>query len=184
MRYRTYDYDNRTPEFLTLQRVGYDNAVSAVTNTALQHSEPFGVKRQTFDADIRLHPDRRSRPASGFSHLAEERTHRIFEETTDNVFRLSFDSCRQTAAASTVQSFTVRSKYEHAERRGEGDAAVIGAELTAIGEQPGMRHFDIASRDRNRVTITASTVPLDMMTRLGVGRRRQGRLPREPVRAA
>lgn len=63
-----------------------------------------------------------------------------------------------------MRSFTVRSKYEHAERRGEGDAAVIGAELEAIGEQPGMRHFDIAARDRDRVTITLASAPISMMT--------------------
>ena len=36
LRFRTYDYDNRTPEFLVTQRVAYDNGVSNVTNTALQ----------------------------------------------------------------------------------------------------------------------------------------------------
>jgi MtrB/PioB family decaheme-associated outer membrane protein len=167
LRYRTYDYDNRTPEFLTLQRVGYDNAVSNVTNLALQHSEPFGVKRQTLDADVRLSPIRSLSGGVGFSHLAEERTHRIFEETTDNVFRLSVDLFAKQSSGGVygfMRSFTVRSKYEHAERRGEGDAAVIGAELEAIGEQPGMRHFDIAARDRDRVTITLASAPISMMT--------------------
>ena len=32
-------------------------------------------------------------------------------------------------------------------------------ELFAIGEQPGMRHFDIAPRNRNRVTILGSVTP-------------------------
>jgi len=35
----------------------------------------------------------------------------------------------------------------------------IAAELTAIGEQAGMRHYDIASRDRDRVTLTGGVVP-------------------------
>jgi len=157
VRFRTYDYDNRTPEFLTTERVAYDNAVSAVTNTALQHSEPFGVRRASLDADVRVTPIRALSGGVGFSRLSEERTHRIFESIADNILRLSLDSVGN-------RWFTLRSKYEHGERRGEGDAAAIGAALLAIGEQPGMRHFDIASRDRDRVTITAATVPLDMMS--------------------
>jgi hypothetical protein len=54
--------------------------------------------------------------------------------------------------------FTVRTKYEHAQRRGTG-IEEGELELAAIGEQPGMRHFDIASRDRDRVTILGSVTP-------------------------
>jgi MtrB/PioB family decaheme-associated outer membrane protein len=157
VRFRTYDYDNRTPEFLTTQRVAYDNAVSNVTNLALQHSEPFGVGRATFDSGIRVNVIRGLTAGIGFGHLAEERTHRIFEKTTDNVVRVTVDSIGS-------RWLTIRSKYEHASRKGEGDAEAIGAGLQAIGEQPGMRHFDIASRDRDRVTITGATVPIDMVS--------------------
>lgn len=157
LRFRTYDYDNRTPEFLVTQRVAYDNGVSNVTNTALQRSEPFGVKRSAFDADVRFNPMRALSGGLGFSHTAEERTHRIFEEMTENTYRVLVDSVGN-------RWFTLRSKYEHSERRGEGDAAVIAAELTAIGEQPGMRHFDIASRDRDRVTLTGGVVPFNTVS--------------------
>jgi MtrB/PioB family decaheme-associated outer membrane protein len=157
VRFRTYHYDNLTPEFLVTQRVAYDNGVSNVTNTALQRTEPFGVKRSAFDADVRFNPIRALSGGLGFSHTAEERTHRIFEETTENTYRVLVDSVGN-------QWFTLRSKYEHAERRGEGDAAVIAAELTAIGEQPGIRHFDIASRDRDRVTITGGVVPFSTVS--------------------
>ena len=157
LRYRTYDYDNRTPEFLVTRRVGYDNAISNVTNLALQKTEPFGVKRANFDADVRVSPVRAFSAGAGFSHLIEERTHRIFEETKDNTFRLLADSVGN-------RWFTLRTKYEHSERRGEGDASVIAAELIAIGEQGGMRHFDIASRDRDRGTITGVVEPLSSMS--------------------
>jgi MtrB/PioB family decaheme-associated outer membrane protein len=157
VRYRTYDYDNRTPVFLVTNRVGYDNAVSAVTNPALQESEPFGVKRDTLDADVRLNPIRAFSAGVGFGHQGEERTHRIFESITDNTFRLVVDSVGN-------KWFTLRSKYEHSQRRGDGDPAAIAADLTAIGEQGGMRHFDIASRDRDRVTITGGVVPLNTLS--------------------
>lgn len=157
VRFRTYDYDNKTPVFRVTQRVAYDNAVSTVTNPALQDTEPFGVKRATFDADVRFNPLDTFSAGLGVGHQTEERTHRIFEKSDENTFRLSLD----TVGNSRV---TLRSKYEHSQRRGEGDASAIAAELIAIGEQGGMRHFDIASRDRDRVTITGAVVPLSTLS--------------------
>jgi MtrB/PioB family decaheme-associated outer membrane protein len=145
-RYKQYDYDNRTPEFEMTQRVSYDNAVSAVTPSV--ESEPFGVLRHTLDADLKLSPRSGVSAGIGFTRLGEERTHRIFESTTDNVVRV-------TADAVSNRWFTLRTKYEHAQRRGTG-IEEGEAELASIGEQPGMRHFDIAPRDRNRVTILGS----------------------------
>jgi hypothetical protein len=63
----------------------------------------------------------------------------------------------------TQRWFSVRAKYEHGQRRGEGIEEGI-VELTAIGEQPGMRHFDVANRDRDRVTIIGSVTPADYLT--------------------
>ena len=160
VRFRTYDYNNKTPQFTVTQRVGYDNAVSAVTVPALQETEPFGVKRATFDADLRYSPMRSFSGGVGVSRQSEERTFRIFEKTTDNTLRLLFDSAGNTR-------ITLRSKYEHSQRRGEGDLSAIATELTAIGEQVGMRHYDIASRNRDRVTITAAVVPLSSLSLSG-----------------
>lgn len=157
VRFKAYDYDNRTPQFLVTQRVGYDNAVSAVTTPALQETEPFGVKRATFDADVRLSPIRAFSAGVGVGHQSEERTYRIFEKTTDDTVRIVADSTGN-------KWFTLRSKYEHTARRGEGDVGVITEELLAIGEQPDMRHYDIASRNRDRVTLTAGAVPFSTVS--------------------
>ena len=154
MRYRSYEYDNRTPEFTLSQRVAYDNSPGVISPPT--HSEPFGVLRHTFDVDLRLIPRGRTSAGIGYTRLAEERTHRIFESTTDNQLRLTFD-------AITQRWFSVRTKYEHAERRGEGIEEGI-RELVSIGEQPGMRHYDIANRDRNRVTVIGSVTPTSYLT--------------------
>jgi MtrB/PioB family decaheme-associated outer membrane protein len=150
VRYRSYDYDNRTPVFNMTQRVSYDGAPSAVLATPL-HTEPFGVLRHTLDADFRVTPLRFATAGIGFSRLQEDRTHRIFESTTENVVRVIFDSVGNGW-------FSLRTKFEHAERRGEG-IEHGELELVAINEQPGMRHFDIAPRDRNRVTVLGSITP-------------------------
>lgn len=147
VRYRRYDYDNRTPEFAMTQRVAYDNAPS--TLTAPVRTEPFGVLRHSFDADLRITPIARAAVGVGFTRLTEERTHRIFESTRDNIIRLTFDSVGN-------QWFSLRTKYEHAAKRGEGlDTAL----LVSVNEQPGMRHFDLAPRDRDRITMLGSVTP-------------------------
>ena len=147
--YRHYDYDNRTPAFAMTERVSYDNAVTVLD--APVHTEAFSVTRHTLDGDVKFAPRRGISTGVGFTRLVEDRTHRIFEATTDNTVRVIFD-------AAGNPWFTVRTKYEHGQRRGAGiDEGE--RELAAIGEQPGMRHFDIASRDRDRVTILGSATP-------------------------
>jgi Putative outer membrane beta-barrel porin, MtrB/PioB len=157
-RYRLYDYDNRTPDFVMPQRVSYDNTPAAptystlggATSTLVVETEPFGVKRHTFDATVRV-PAGTGTAGAGYSFLGEDRTHRFFESTSENVLRLSYD----LVGTGLV---TVRSKYEHGAKRGDVTEE-SQRELFGIGEQPEMRHFDIASRDRDRVTILASAAP-------------------------
>lgn len=163
VRYRAYDFDNQTPPFELSQRVSYDNAPSTVSPPV--HTEPYGVLRHTFDAEFRFIPGGRTSAGIGYTRLGEERSHRIFESTTDHQFRVTFD-------ALTQQWFSVHAKYEHAQRSGEGIEQGIQL-LTSIGEQPGMRHFDIASRDRDRILVTASVTPRDDVTArftLGAGK--------------
>ena len=149
VRYRSYEYDNQTPEFRLGERVAYDNAPAPVS--APVHTEPYGLLRHTFDADLRVLMRGLTSAGVGYTRIGEDRTHRIFESTADNTFRLTFDTLG-------TQWFTLRTKYEHAQRRGEGIER--GEEMLAeIGEQPGMRHFDIAQRDRDRVTLIGTVTP-------------------------
>jgi MtrB/PioB family decaheme-associated outer membrane protein len=150
MRYKFYDYDNQTPEFVITQRVAYDAALQSLPRTS---SEPFGLLRHTFDADVKYSPVTALSAGIGFSRIGEERTHRIFESTTDDVARVVVDSVGN-------RWFTLRTKLEHAERRGTGIGQGV-VELAAIGEQTGMRHFDIADRNRNRVTLIGTATPID-----------------------
>lgn len=154
VRYRTYRYDNQTPELALGERVAYDNTPSAISPPI--HTEPYGLTRGTFDIDFRFTPGGRSSAGVGYTRTSEERTHRIFESSVDNTVRLSFD-------AMTRQWFSLRTKYEHAQRRGEGIEQ--GEQLLAsIGEQPKLRHFDIANRDRDRVTLIGTVTPTQFMT--------------------
>jgi MtrB/PioB family decaheme-associated outer membrane protein len=152
IRYRGYEYDNRTPVLTIGERVAYDNSVSVLPEP--RHTEPYGLTRHVVEADARMGLAARTSAGIGFTRTIEDRTHRIFESTTDNAVRVTFD-------APGSRWFTLRTRYEHAEKRGTGDAARIVETLSAVGEQPGMRHFDIASRDRDRVTVIGSAMPAE-----------------------
>jgi len=147
-RMKYYDYDNRIPSFSVPIRVSYD-ASAAVRNPPL-HTEGFGITRLNLDADVRITPKGPAALTLGYGRYSSERTHRIFEETVDNVMRVKLD----TLSAGLV---SVRAVYEHAQRRGEGFDV---APLLHANEQPGMRHFDLANRDRDRFTVIASFMPV------------------------
>jgi MtrB/PioB family decaheme-associated outer membrane protein len=157
-RFRTYEYDNRTPEFALTQRVAYDNAPGAATMSSLGggssssvHSEPFGVTRHQFDADAGVNLVAGFRAGVGYTRLAEDRAHRVIEANTDNTVRVTLDAVGHSM-------FSVRGKYEHGQRRGEATDEAM-RELFRIGEQPDIRHFDVAARDRDRVTVLGSFTP-------------------------
>jgi hypothetical protein len=118
-------------------------------------TEAFSVKRQNFDADLNLTPARAASIGVGYSRLNEDRDHRIFEATKEDIARVSFDSVG-------TGDFTLRSKYEHSQKRATGNAAGIEVHLAEVlghaGEQPNMRHFDVAERDRDRVTLLGSVM--------------------------
>jgi hypothetical protein len=163
VKYVMFDYENRTPEFILPQRVAYDATPSAATYSTIGgqtaalvvETEPFGVKRHNFDVEGRVKPGRAGSAGIGYTHLVEDRTHRFFESTRENAVRLVYD-------LTTFQSVSFRAKYEHASKRGDVTEEAE-RELFNIGEQPAIRHFDIASRDRDRVTILGSYMPAGML---------------------
>ena len=171
-RYQTYDYDNRTPEFHLTQRVAYDNSPSTATMSSLGgttstqvHTEPFGVARHLFDGEAGLNMSGGLRAAVGYSRLEEDRTHRVIEGTTDNIMRISFDVVGNAL-------FSVRSRYEHGQRRGEATEEAE-RELFRIGEQPGIRHYDVAERNRDRLTVVGGFTPASTISlngSVGVGK--------------
>jgi hypothetical protein len=172
VRYRLYHYDNRTPEFVMAQRVSYDNTPAAATFSTLGRSpsvspltvesEPFGIKRQTLDADFRFRPTGMNVGTAGigYSLNKEDRTLRLFEATKEDGVRVTYDLTGNSW-------FSLRSKFEHTKKRADvsEEAIVEGQqELFNIGEQPYIRHFDIADRDRNRLTLVGQVMPTSMLS--------------------
>jgi len=125
--------------------VNYDTSVVA----ANKESEPFGQIRHTFDADAAYSPTRILSFKAGYTRENVDRTYRVIENTWEDIGRVSMD-------VTGVNWLSVRGIYEHSQRRG---SPVDEAELLSIGEQPGMRHFDIADRNQDRFSTVVMVIP-------------------------
>jgi MtrB/PioB family decaheme-associated outer membrane protein len=143
-KYRYYDYANKTPIYETVALVG-----DWAPGPAVWENEPASVKRNSIDLDASISAHKHLGIGLGFSREDNDRTHRIFEKTAEDTFRVSFDSTGS-------QFITLRTKFEHSNREGSGFEAAL---LDEVGEQPGTRHYDIANRTRDRVTTILSITP-------------------------
>jgi MtrB/PioB family decaheme-associated outer membrane protein len=144
-KYRYYDYDNKSEHFAISNAIIGDWAAG----TQFHETEPASFKRKTADLDISYAPFDYVSFAIGGGREEGDRTFRIFEKTTENVFRASVDSTGN-------QYVTVRAKYERSRREGDGFELHL---LEEVGEQPGTRHFDIADRARTRLTTILTVTP-------------------------
>lgn len=143
-RYRYYDFDNRMPEFDASGFVLLDQRAAAG-----HESHPLSSTRQTFEADASFTPAPFTALRVGYGREAVDRTARIFETTADNVLRASVDS--------TFKGWiTLRAIAERSARTGSG---LDEEELEEMGEKPELRHYDIADRDRNRITGLVQLTP-------------------------
>lgn len=160
-RYRYADVDNRTPHFETFGRVRFDGALDDAATAP--DPEPYSVTRRTFDVDGTMNLLPFTSFKLGYGHAVHDRTFRVFEETTEHTVRASVDAIGHRYGS-------VRALYERASR--EGGLLDLHV-LDAVGEQPGMRHYDVADRDRQRLTLIATATPVAMIglsASAGVGR--------------
>lgn len=149
-RLRLYDFTNDTAPLALPQMVSYDTSVRA---TPTGGPELFARSRVTGSADATW----TGTPVALTIGVQREHgrfDHRIFETTTEDTVTVRAD------AVSTGWS-TVRLAYEHADREGDG---LDEAGLSAIGEQPLLRHYDLANRRRHRFTALADFSPLERIT--------------------
>lgn len=144
MKYRYYDYANKTPVFTTITTVA-DYAAGT-----LEQSEPASMKRQSFDADGSYSPLKYLGFDAGYSYNVSDQTFRVIPHSTENTGRLSIDSTGN-------QYVTARLKYEYSQRRGAADPSML-----PDSEQSQMIQYDVAPRDRNRVTALLTVTPVSV----------------------
>ena len=159
-RYRYSDVDMQTPVFdRSTGSVAYDTNLSATAGPSEYHS----VKRVALDADGSFAVAPFTSLKVGYSHLGTEYQHRLWEDTTENVFRVSVDT-------SGNQYFGLRAQYEDCRREGENFDPET---LVEAGELLDMRHFDIADRERRRYTLIVNATPFGSVgvnASVGLGR--------------
>jgi MtrB/PioB family decaheme-associated outer membrane protein len=149
-RYRLSDFDNNTPHFPLAGTVAYDTSAN---RTPSEGPEPFSTQRQNTEVEVTYMPDGLPTFRVGWRGEYADRTFRIFETTSENLLRLSMD-------ALGYARFSVRALYEMGAR--SGDAFDVSL-LQAVGEQPGMRHYDVAERGRQRLTLQATATPIEWL---------------------
>ncbi|HMD37012.1 MAG TPA: MtrB/PioB family outer membrane beta-barrel protein [Vicinamibacterales bacterium] len=150
-RLRDYVYDNQTPHTAIPQFINYDTSVATSSTGG---PEPYAHHRQTFDADATWTGHGPFALTAGYTRNDLGWDFRIFESSAENVLRLQADAVGATWG-------TFRAKYEYGSRRGSGLDEEL---LVEIGEQPDMRHFDLADRNRNLFNGQVDIVPNDLWT--------------------
>ena len=159
-KYRYAEVDVQTPVF---ERPGGTVAYDASFQPVAGPSEYHSVTRTTLDADAAFQVLPSTSLKVGVSHLASDYTHRIWESTAENALRVSVDTTGNSP-------LMLRGLYENRRRRGEGFEPEALAE---VGELAGMRHYDVADRNRQRFTLIANAAAggmLGLTASAGVGR--------------
>ena len=152
-RFRRYDYNNDMPDTpiprhssTTTRRSG-----SSTTGGPLAVSR---THRNTFDADATWTGFRPVALTVAYTNNHNSYDFRIFESTNEHVLQLKADS-----AGFGWMNF--RARYEYGDRSGSG---LDEASLIQIGEQPALRHYDVANRTRNRFVGQVDVVPNEALT--------------------
>jgi MtrB/PioB family decaheme-associated outer membrane protein len=150
-RFRRYDYDNGLPDTPIDDIISYDTSVGESTTGGPQQ---YAHARNTLDADATWTGFRPVALTVGYTNNSNSYDFRIFESTNENVLHLKADS-----VGFGMMSF--RARYEYGSRGGSG---LDEASLIQIGEQPALRHYDVANRTRNRFVGQVDVVPNEALT--------------------
>ena len=150
-RLRHYGLDNQTPQAVIPQFVSYDASYRASPTNG---PELFAHDRTSLDLDGTWNGLGRVALTAGYALNANGYEHRIFESSTEHVVTLKAD-------ASGPGWLTFRAHYDHSEKTGDG---LDEAGLIQIGEQPKLRHYDIADRTRDKFTGQIDVTPVEAIT--------------------
>ena len=147
-RVRTYNFDNQTSATPITQYVSYDSSVSTSPTDGphvLSHA------RGTVTADATWTGLNPVSLGVGYTRNHGGYVHRIFSDADE-------DTVSFTADAVTLSWGSVRGQAEFSDRRGSN---LDEASLVQIGEQTGMRHYDIANRKRRKFEAILNVFPND-----------------------
>ena len=148
-RVRHYGYDNQMPHTAIPDFINYDTSLKTSSTGG---PENYAHDRTNFNADATWTGYQPVAVTVGYGRNNSGHEFRIFESTGEDVFRV-------TADAIGTQWVTFRAEYELSGRDGSGLDESL---LVQIGEQPAMRHYDLANRSRNRFTGQVDILPNEL----------------------
>jgi len=149
-RWRYYDSKNTMPRFENADYIRADQRVSEFSEVIA--TSPLSFSRNTADLDVSFTPRPFVALRAGYTRNGSSWENRVFTDSAEDVFRVSLD-------ATTLGWLTLRGVVEHGSRTGSGLREDL---LEIFEEQPHMRHFDIADRDRTRYTALVQVTPGSM----------------------
>jgi len=165
-RYRGYKYDNRSEEFYVGQYINYDTSVATFNEAA----DRIGFTRHTFDGDVAITPFKYVSFRGGYTRESVDHRNPSTAESDRFVESSNEDTGRFSVDMTNVGWVTVRGVFEHSRRVG---SAIDPAEMIAIGEQPGLRQFDVADRNKDSFRGIVQITPISQFSvnaSAGIGR--------------
>jgi MtrB/PioB family decaheme-associated outer membrane protein len=150
-RFRRYDYNNETSPTVIMQFINYD---TSVTTSNTNGPQLFAHDRNTFDADATWSGLAPVAITFGYTNNHNGYNERQFESTNENVLYVKAD-------AMTSEMVSFHANYEYGSRTGSG---FDPNQLHQIEEQPDLRYYDLANRDRERFTGLVDVMPNEALT--------------------
>ncbi|MDH4273305.1 MAG: MtrB/PioB family outer membrane beta-barrel protein, partial [Candidatus Aminicenantes bacterium] len=142
VRYRLYDFKNKTPEITSPGYVSWDRSWSTSENTSI----PYGYKTGRFETILGWDFGKALALEGAYRQVVNDRTFREAEKTTEKAFSLS-------AIGHGWDWARLRVVYENAQREASG----IESGVTDL-------HFDLAKRDSQKVGADLELTPFDPLT--------------------
>jgi MtrB/PioB family decaheme-associated outer membrane protein len=149
VKYRYNDHQNRTPGFDATEYVRFD----AVPEETGGVSENYNITRNTLNADVSFNLPAYTQLKVGYGYDRADRTGRAFNDTADNILRVSVDTVGN-------EMISLRAIYEYTKRTASGFDEMV---LEDGGAQGGLRFYDEAPRSRNRGTILLTVTPVPIV---------------------
>jgi hypothetical protein len=145
-KYRHNTHASTSRPFPYEENVRFD----AVPEESGTESEGHTVIRDTFDAAVSFTVMPFSTVRFGYGYDNFNRTGRAHNDMRDQAFRATWDTTGN-------QYVSLRVGYEHVARKGYGFSEQA---IEDSASQPGLRFYDEADRDRDRVNILATLTPV------------------------
>ncbi len=153
---RSYDYDNRTPEYTVTDYIRGDTGLEGIPRAAL----PFAWKKDNHGADVRFRPLERLGVSVGYEQERWDREFRNTRESTEDIFKAAVDWTPAgwwTVHASARTGERTYDAYDEETFFGEESFPEGEPVVNAVVLE--QRLFDLANRDQLRLDLNAEITP-------------------------